>query len=774
MKKTLLLISLLLTLAGELFAQNNGVIVGHVKDAKTQEHLIGVNVSIPGTLRGVSTDTSGNFRIDKLQPGTYRLQFSYIGYEVLLKTDIIVNLSSPATVNVSLVPLTVAGETITVTAGYFTQANLAPVSTTLLSREEIRRFPGGFEDVVRTAATLPGVAVINDGGRNDLLVRGGGPSENLYLINGLEVPNINHFGNQGLSSGTLSFLNLDFVENMEFSTGGFAVKYGDKMSSVLSIDTRPGRNDRLGGKATISATQFGLNLEGPIRNKGSYLFSARRSYLDIIFKALGLPFVPVYTDYNFFAHYDLSPTSQLSLMSLLAVDRVDRDQSTLENRVTNAGIMGNEQDQFISGIKYRRLFSEGFVDFIAGNNNNAYRFRQIDSTEQEYFRSKATENEFTLKVDSYFRLSEANGLSAGLGLKRVGNENTTTFADTIYDRNGRQVPLELLHLPNTIAVDTADYKLSSYLEIERKFANKFEVHLGLRGDYYNFIEEKFHTTARFSAIAHLSTTTKFKTSIGRYEQAPSYVWVLNPVNRQLKPLRNDMLVAGINHLLMEDTNLSFETYFKKYSNLPAGATPELAYLILTNTGVGYGGREDNFQSFGYIPLVSEGEGQAYGFELQLQKKLSETPLYGQISLAYSKSEYTARNGETYPGQYDQRFILNISGGYKFGANWEVSGKFRFYTGSPYTHVYLPEENNGLIQNLPQDYLQSRLDPGHVLDLRIDRRFNFANWTLIAFTDVQNVYNNLLPRKPQYDFWARKISDKAELGILPSIGVSVEF
>jgi outer membrane receptor for ferrienterochelin and colicin len=143
------------------------------------------------------------------------------------------------------------------------------VSSTKLAAEEIRRFPGGFEDIVRTVATLPGVAVVNEGGRNDLLVRGGGPSENLYLINNIEVPNINHFGSQGSSSGALSFVNLDFIDRVEFSTGGFGARYGDKMSSVLSLGIRPGRSDRIGGEATISATQFGLNLEGPrsFRNK---------------------------------------------------------------------------------------------------------------------------------------------------------------------------------------------------------------------------------------------------------------------------------------------------------------------------------------------------------------------------------------------------------------------------------------------------------------------------------------------------------------------------
>lgn len=757
----------------DISAQQIGAITGHVKDAKTQQALIGVNVVLLGTQRGATTDSLGNFRIANLQPGNYRLRFSYIGYETVVKTDIIVSSASPAVVNVSLTPTAILGETVTITAGYFSETNLSPVSTTLLAREEIRRFPGGFEDVVRTAATLPGVAVVNEGGRNDLLVRGGGPSENLYLVNGLEVPNINHFGSQGSSSGSLSFVNLDFVENIEFSTGGFGAKYGDKMSSVLAVDLRPGRSDRIGGKATISATQFGLNLEGPLNRKGSFLFSARRSYLDLIFKALGRPFVPVYTDYNLFAKYDLSPTDELSLLALVAIDRIDRDQSTLENRVTNAGILGNEQDQIIAGLKYRKILSSGFVDFVLGGTDNAFRFRQSDSAQQEYFRSRANERELSLNFNAYFQVSNLGWLSGGLALKSIGNNNVTAFADTLFDRNGRRVARDALDLPGTIAVDTSVYKASAYLEYEQNLG-KLDLVFGVRGDYFDFLEKSFYPSPRFSATLRLDQKTKIKASFGRYYQSPSYVWTTNPANRTLEALRNDMLIASVNYLLRNDANLSFEAYYKKYRDLPTGATPETDYLVLTNTGVGYGGREDNFQSFGYIPLVSAGKGRAFGFELLVQKKFSDTPLYGQLSLAYGKSEFTAGNDKTYPGQYDQRFILNLSGGYKFGAKWEISGKFRFFTGSPYTPAYLPAQNGGFVKNLPEEYLAARLDTGHLLDLRIDRRFNFSGWTLILFTDVQNIYNNKLSVRPQYDFWEQKIEDRAELGILPSIGVSAEF
>ncbi|MCB9510040.1 MAG: TonB-dependent receptor [Deferribacteres bacterium] len=768
------LTTILLLIPLLLHGQERGAITGHVKDAKTQQALIGVNVVLLDTQRGATTDTLGNFRIANVPPGSYRLRFSYIGYENFFKTDVVVNSARPAIANVSLVPTAILGQAVTVTAGYFVESELAPVSTSALAREEIRRFPGGFEDVVRTAATLPGVAVINDGGRNDLLVRGGGPSENLYLVNGLEVPNINHFGSQGLSSGALSFVNLDFVDDIEFSTGGFSAKFGDKMSSVLSVNMRPGRSDRVGGKATISATQFGLNLEGPVTPKGSFLFSARRSYLDILFKALGLPFVPVYTDFNFFGTYNFSATDELTVMALAAVDRVDRDQSSLENRVTNAGILGNSQDQFITGAKYRKIFGKGFVDWSLGLNRIDFRFSQIDSLEREYFRSNATETELNFKVDGFTQLSKRTGFSTGVVLKRLLNDNTTAFADTIFDRNGREVPLSSIDLPNTILADTAVTKAGAYLQLEQQVGQRLEVNFGVRADYFDFLDKAFYPAIRSSAQLQLSDAVQLSASYGRYYQSPAYVWVSNPVNRGLKALKNDMIITGLSARLRDDVNLKLESYYKRYRDLPTGATAGTDYLVLTNTGVGYGGREDNYQSFGYFPLVSDGSGRSYGFELLLQKKYSDTPLYGQVSLALNKSEYTAANGRTYPGQYDQRLIFNISGGYKFSTKWEISAKLRYFTGAPYTPVYLPELNRGLIQNLPQEYLADRLPAGHLLDIRVDRRFNFRTWSLIVFTDVQNAYNNKLYNRPRYDFWEQKILDRDELGILPSIGISAEF
>jgi hypothetical protein len=782
MKKILMHITTLLLLAfvnPALFAQASfGRIQGIVEDAVTKEALAGVNIQIIDSKRGATTDQNGNFSIENLAPGIYRLQFEYIGYAPRKVTDIIVAANKPVTLKVELTEELLESETITVSAGYFVEEMMPQPSILSLSREEIRRFPGGFEDVVRTVSTLPGVAINESGGRNDLLVRGGGPSENLFIINNIEIPNINHFGTQGSSSGSLSFINLDFVDNIIFSTGGFSVRYGDKMSSTLSLDLARGRNDRLGSKLLISATQFGANIEGPLGDNGDFIFSARQSYLDLIFKAAGLPFIPVYTDFNFILNYDLSPRDKLFILGLAAIDRVDRDQSSEENRVFNAGILDNTQNQYITGVNYRHILDNGYYDVSANINIYDFDFTQIDENLEPYFDSSADEIESGLKLMRFWSLSENLSLLGGLSAKYIQNKNNTVFADTIYNRSGNRIPLASIGLQPQSDLNKKTSKYAFFTEFEWRPGSGIDLVLGVRGNYYDFLEEPFYFSPRLIMKIQSGDQISYKASVGVYHQPPSYVWTVNPENRNLKALQNTMGILGMDYLLQDDLRMSIEGYYKHYTDLPTGTIPGVNdYLVITNTGTGYGGREDDFQSFGYFTLTSASDGYAYGFEWLLQKKYSRIPCYGQISIAYSKSVFKAGNGIEYPGQFDQRWIANISGGYKFNDKWEISTKYRFFTGAPYTPVYRPNENPlnpGEIQNLPEEYLTKRVASQGILDVRVDRYFTFDAWRVVVFLDIQNILNNRLILRPTYDFWEDKIESRQDIGILPSLGISAEF
>jgi len=550
------------------------------------------------------------------------------------------------------------------------------------------------------------------------------------------------------------------------------------MSSTLNLDLARGRDDRIGSKLLISATQFGVNVEGPIADNGDFIFSARQSYLDLIFKAAGLPFIPVYTDFNFILNYDLSPRDRLFVLGLTAIDRVDRDQSSEENRVFNAGILDNTQNQYISGINYRHLMDDGYYDVTANFNKYDFDFTQIDEDELPYFKSSADEIESGIKFQRFWSLSDKISLLSGISIKFIQNKNSTSFADTIFNRSGNRIPLASLGIQPQTIINKQTSKYAFFSEFDWRPGSGIDLILGLRGDYYSFLEDPLYFSPRLIMKFQPGDKLSYKASIGIYRQPPSYVWTVNPANRKLKALKNTMGILGVDYLLQDDLRMSLEGYYKKYTDLPTGTLPGTNdYLVITNAGTGYGGREDDFQSFGYYTLTSAADGFAYGFEWLLQKKYSRIPCYGQISIAYSKSLFTAGNGLEYPGQFDQRWIFNISGGYKFNNKWEISTKYRFFTGAPFTPVYRPSENplkNGEIQNLPEEYLIDRVESQGIFDVRVDRYFIFDSWRLILFLDIQNVLNNRLVLRPSYDFWEDKIESRQEIGILPSIGISAEF
>lgn len=756
MKKILFII---LITCGISFSQNEtGTITGTVTEASTKNPVVGANVIVLGTDFGAATDINGKFIITNLSANTYQIRFSAIGYTSVTRTDIVVNPNRPAQVEVQLSSTIIELESVTVTSEYFSTDPIEVNSIRNFSYEEIRRAPGGFEDVIRALSVLPGVAQV-EAGRNDLIVRGGAPSENLYLIDGIEVSNINHFGTQGASGGPLSYINLDFVRETSFSTGGFSARYGDKLSSVLSIDLRDGREDRLGGKATISASQFGLNIEGPISNKSNFLFSARRSYLDFIFKAAGFGFVPEY--YDVLGKYNIKlGNGNLSYLFIGAFDNVRFFNDTEDQRFDNSRILASDQIQYVTGLTYTGLFNNGFYKLVLSRNFIDYDTAQRDSLLNPIFLNKAIEGENTLRAEVVYKLSNTSEINIGGSIKNIKSANNilfpffrTTFGDTL--------KVTSLNSENRCT------KSSFYLNYNLKPINKLLLNFGGRLDYFDAIENKFGLSPRFSIAYLLNELTSFSFSSGIYKQAPSYVWIQAvKENSKLKFVDVNQYVFGVDHKLQEDLLAKIELFKKDYRNYPSSELRN--YLVLANTGAGYVGSEDNFSSFGLEPLTSGGSGFSNGIEFSLQKKLSDIPLYGILSLTYAETKFKALDGIERIGAYNQNWIFNISGGYKFNEKWEASFKFRYATGRPYT----PFNFDGS-QNI-NEYNTLRLEPAHSLDFRVDRRWHLSGWTLITYIDIQNIYNQKNRSTVRWDPRKQRIADNETIGLLPTIGISAEF
>ncbi|MDH4069684.1 MAG: TonB-dependent receptor [Ignavibacteria bacterium] len=740
--------------------QPTGHIRGSVLDRSTLEPIPGATVTILGTTLGAAADPDGLFLISGISVGTYRLRVSAVGYAPAIIPDIVVASGHEVEVAARLNEVSISVDEIEVRASYFQKTPDAPVSYQQLSYEEIRRFPGGFEDVVRAVSVLPGVAQAEPG-RNDLVVRGGAPSENLYVVDNIEIPNINHFGTQGSGGGPLSYINLDFVRETSFSTGGFGVAYGDRLSSVLTIDLQEGRKDAIGGKGTISATQFGLNLQGPVNDEASFVLSARRSYLDFIFRGAGFSFVPEYWDFMGKATYRPDRFNRFSFLAIGAIDDVNFFDDTPDNRYDNSRILGTAQKQYASGLSWQHLLGDGFFRLTLGRSWVRYNGVQRDSLLNPIFTNQSTEGETSLKADMVLKMSSATEISFGGQAKLVRFETDlalpdyeSTFGDTL----------------DVIVTDYHEtaYKGALFAQVSQQVGRQLEVTVGARIDYFSIIDNSTSVSPRVSFSYSVTPVTTLGVAAGVYRQAPSSIWLAtNQENRGLLPSRTDQYILSAEHLLKEDLKIRVEGFYKRYTDYPASV--DQPYLVLANTGGGFGGSEENFASYGPGRLVSDGEGRAYGVEFLIQKKLSEIPLYGILSLTLSDTRFTPLDGIARAGTYDQPVIFNLSAGYRLDERWEFAAKFRFASGKPYTPFNADGTQNSSAYN------SLRMDDAHSLDVRVDRRWNFTRWNLILYLDIQNIYNNKYMGGVRWDPRSgTAIPNESGIGILPTIGVSAEF
>ena len=736
-----------------------GQLTGFVVNRATQEALPGANVQLVGTPIGAATDPEGRFRLAEVPVGTYQVRASFVGFEALVLSDIVVTSGRPTDIVIRMEEASIDIEGVEVTGNYFVRTPDAVVSVERLSYEEIRRSAGGFEDVIRAVSILPGVAQAQSG-RNDLVVRGGAPSENLYIVDNIEIPNINHFGTQGASGGPLSYINLDYVRETSFSSGGFGVRYGDRLSSVLTIDMKDARTDHFGGKATIAATQFGLNIEGPLGPDGGVVFSARRSYLDFIFKAAAFSFVPEYWDFLTRANYRIDQSNTLSILGIGAIDRVNFNNATADDRYNNSTILGSDQNQYAFGVSLQHLINKGYLTLTLSRSFVSYNELQRDSLLNPVFSNTSREGETGLRFDAVWKWGKTE-LSTGMQAKRVKFNTTlylppfvTTYGDTI-----------------SASVDDAEdigTKGGAFLQVAQTLPLNALLTVGGRMDYFTLINTKFYFSPRASLSLPVGPLTSVQVSVGQYRQFPSYIWLVsNGANRDLLAPRVNQYVLGVEHMLRSDLKLRLEGFRKEYREYPASV--DRTYLTMSNTGAGFGGSEDGFSSYGLDRLVNGGSGNSCGVEFFAQKKLSEVPLYGLVSVTLSETRFTALDGIKRPGNFDQALLFNLSLGYKFDERWESNIKYRYAGGRPYT----PYESDGT-QN-PDALNSGRLQGTGILDVRVDRRWNFANWNLIVYIDIQNILNNKYTGQYRWDARTQQVEDMNNgIGILPSIGISAEF
>ena len=762
LKSIYLLLLLLLIAPTAVFSQKSydGIILGTIIDAETQSPVEDAVIEILNTGNKTTTDSTGNFFFQNLKYDSYQIKISGTGYDPLIKSDLIVYASKPLELIIKLNSKGIITDQIDVEANYFQKSSDVNISSLNLDFEEIRRAPGATEDISRMIQTIPGVSIGNDQ-RNDIIVRGGSPAENLILIDGIEIPNINHFGTDGSTSGAIGFINVKFIQETGILTGGFPTTFGDKLSSVIDINFREGSKKKFYSDINLSIAGFGGIFEGPLSEKGSYLFSVRRSYLELIKNSIRLTSVPNYWDFNLKADYEISPKDKITLIGLLGLDKIDFSEESAENNP-----YGNSQDDqktFAAGINYKKLFKKGFIQTVLSDSYTDNYIVQIDGQSALIkFENKANNNEIILKSDLNYQLSSNLSLNTGIGGKYAGIKNylflkgDTNAAGFVFD---------------TINADSKfnAVKLFGHANLTSKFLkDRLVVNTGVRLDYFDYIRLKTYFSPRIGASYKITPVTSLNAAAGIYYQSPEYIWLSShPDNKNLNSIRSDHYILGLDHFFSGDLKATVELFYKNYKDYPVWK--DIPTYILIDGGTEFG---PNIVG----EAVSAGTGYVKGIDVSLQKKLSsQKGLYGIINYSYINTGFTALAGGEKPGAFDPGHQFTLIAGYQFSSGWLAGLKFKYSGGRPYTPLdYDASKRVNREVYATDDFNSSRYPYYMRIDMRVDKKFDFSKASLVCYIELQNLFD----RENIYSYYWNEDNKKPgtiyQWAFFPVGGISIQF
>ncbi len=739
-----------------------GTIKGRVVQAGTQEPLPACNVILLDTLLGGFTDRSGEYLIVSVPPGIYRLRFQFIGCEPLVRSDVVVRPGRITFVNAELKATLLEGERVTVSAGYFPPAEaVAPTSTTALNAEEVRRFPGSAGDVSRILQVMPSTAQVADN-QNDLVVRGGSPSENAFLVDGFPVPGLNHFPVQGATGGPIGFLNVDFIDQVAYSAGGFGAAWGDRLSAVVDVRLREGNREETDTQLDLHLAGLGASLEGPLAGgRGSWLLSARRSFLDLLMGRFQAGGVPVFGDVHAKAVFDLSDRDRLSCLDLYGQSGQAWDRSdAVASGLNEYGSFHTRQNT--TGVVWRHLWAEG-----RGFSTSSLSLSTVAT--RQHYRSTATTDELLandhregvvhLRQAAHREWGDGGGFDFGFQAAWEYVDYDIDYA-AYTDRLGQIVP------PLAVREVAGRGRVGVFASRTIPATERLGLTLGLRADYSG-LNGRLQFAPRLATRYRLSAAVSLTAAGGLYHQALPYVLVAqDPARRDLPDPRAVHVVLGLEWLLSPATRLTVEVYEKVYNRCPVSPSDPARFVL--DDGISLSG-------FGSYPdLEASGRARVAGVEALLQQKLART-FYGFVSGSLFRARYRGYDGVWRDRAFDNRYLFSVVGGWKPSATWEVSLKWGIAGGRPYTPfdpVASAAAGTGIVD---EEQIQgARLPTYHTLDVRLDRRLWFRDSSLVLYVSVWNLYDRRNIEQYYWDEYTNRLRSATQWRLLPVFGLEWEF
>ena len=777
------ILSFLFILPVLLFSQTDGYVNGYVYDSKSQLPLLGANVIIDGTEKGAISDENGFFEIKSISPKSYNLSVSYVGYQSKKIFNIIIKSKGNQTLEILMVESSEELEEIILYESPFKKSFETPLSVNTFSRVEIESYPGADNDVTKVVQSMPGLSPSVGGFRNDIIIRGGAPNETVYYLDEIEIPNINHFSTQGSAGGPQGMINISFIDEVTLSTSAFGVEYDNPLSGVLQFNQKNGNPKEISGNFRFGASDSAITIEGPFSkketNKTTFIFSARKSYLQFLFELIGLPIRPDYWDFQWKVKHKIDDYNSINFIGLGAIDDFsveapDDFDFTQQSFLEQVPII--QQNSTTTGISWIRKFKEKKGQFILALSSNKLKnifSRYVDNENLNglYFRNDSHEWETKLRLKT---VSYVNDWKISWG----GNIQYSDYFNNTSDLYNQAEYITKFNF----------YKYGLFGNISKSFfENKLDVSIGIRSDEDTFSSGSDLTnnlSPRLSTSLSISKDRRLKwnSSLGTYYKIPVYT-VLGFknglgefANQDAKYTKSNHFVTGFDFALGNASKISIEGFLKKYDQFP----------ISVVDGVSLANKGADFEVLGNENIITDGKGKTRGLEFLFQQKLTNN-FYGIFSYTFFTSEFTDINGNYLPSVWDSKHLSSFSGGYKLKKNWEISSRWRFSGKTP----YVPYDLDASLVNYPNmilDYSQLgsvKLGNFSQVDVRFDKKWNKENISINFFIEILNLLAQKIPSPSEYglerDGGGNIITpfnlieiDVNRQSIIPSFGFSIDF
>jgi hypothetical protein len=749
-----------------------GNLRGVVSSAQTGKPIGAVRVEVAGQSFTAVSDSVGRYAIDSIVPGAYSVVFTHDKFEPATENDVYVSGDAEKRLDVELTPAVASLENMVVRSASFRKAADMSSSAKTISADELLRQPGALADVQRAVQELPSVSSGGDQ-TNEIIVRGGMPGENLFLLDNIEIPNPNHFAQEGSGGGVISLVNPLLVKGLTFCAGAPPAQYGDKAGSVLDVKLRDGNSEMVVGGVDMGFAGAGCHVEGPLPGNCNFMASGTRSFLDFVANS---KFNESATAVPWYWGTQARVARKGLRHSLYAngiygnnginIGNARRELGTRGNTITSGGAV------YAAGVTSENILSDrlSLTLTLSAVGNDFDRLEYSDSLapgiarRDSFYFNASREREQALKAQAAYDFGAADRLIfGGYGRRCDFHINIGASPDTLKDYSsdpsGSAVidpatgtPVEV---GQNVSLRGLGYKYGGFASGIIRRIDRVKIVPGLRFDGFT-VNKSLTVSPRLSGVYSLTPNLDLTAACGVQYQQPDYTILAD--NPACPPKRAITGIAGVEYFIGGlGVQCICEAYYKRYDGLPVDST-----LL-------YGTRpvEERFKpSHGFAAV---GRGRSEGVEFFAQKKLTDAVSW---TLSYSFSDSKNRDprpghpGKWYPGDFDFGQNLTVSGGWKkellkipwyvslrqhlwfkllspiipIADRMEFSGRWRYLGGRPslsqtydttYRRWYI-DENAPLNSARYQDY--------HALNFRFERRFGFGFLQMMYYIDFQNIYN----------------------------------